>query len=336
MSTAYQFYISTLLVFWGVNTIAAWALNLQFGVTGIVNFAFIVFQSVGAYTAAVLTLGPASTIGYEHYIGGMTLPFPLPMLAGAAAGGIVAVPIGLIGLRRLRSDYQAMIMLVVSLMATDLASSQTSLVNGSEGLFNIPQPLYDVLNLDPLTYQWFYVGMMAVTCLVVYAVIRRVTNSPLGRLLRAVRDNPETATAIGKNVTASRMLVFVLGGSIAGLSGAFLASYISAWAPGSWLYPETFVYLAAIIVGGRGNNLGVMLGALIVPGFGEVTRFFPQMVNAQTAAAIEWIGIGTFMVVFLWFWPRGIIPERRRRFPPSTGAADVSLAQAAGSIGGTR
>src|SRR4029077_14165105 len=110
------------------------------------------------------------------------------------------------------------------------------------------------------------------------------------------------------------MIVFVLGGGIAGLSGALLAGYISAWAPGSWLYPETFVYLAAVIVGGRGNNLGVMLGALLVPGFGEITRFFPQLVDPQTAAAVEWIGIGTFMVVFLWFWPRGIVPERRRRF----------------------
>ena len=315
MSTAYQFYISTLIVFWGVNTMAAWGLNLQFGVAGIVNFAFIVFQSVGAYTAAVLTLGPASTVGYEHYVGGMNLPFPLPILCGALAGALVAVPVGLLGLRRLRSDYQAMILLIVSLIATDVASSQRTLVNGAAGLYNIPQPLADSLNLPPLEYQWFYVGLVALGCVLVFAVIHRVTSSPLGRLLRAVRDNPDTATAIGKNVTANRMIVFVLGGAIAGLSGALLAGYISAWAPGSWLYPETFVYLAAVIVGGRGNNLGVMLGALVVPGFGEITRFFPQLFDPQTSAAIEWIGIGTFIVVFLWFWPRGIVPERRRRFP---------------------
>ncbi|MFI5312697.1 MAG: branched-chain amino acid ABC transporter permease [Candidatus Dormibacteria bacterium] len=312
--SSWQYYASTLLVFWGVNTIAVWALNLQFGVAGIVNFAFIVFQSVGAYTAAVLTLGPASSAGYEHYVGGMNLPFPLPIIAGAVAGAVVAIPVGLLGLRRLRSDYQAMIMLIVSLIATDLASSQPNLVNGAAGLFSIPQPLSDQLNLSQLDYQWFYVVLVAVIALGVYLFVRRVTNSPHGRMLRAIRDNPETATAIGKNVTASRMTVFVVGGAIAGLSGALLAGYISAWAPGSWLYPETFVYLAAVIVGGRANNFGVMLGALVVPGFGEVTRFFPQLVDPQTAAAMEWIGIGAFMVLFLWFWPRGIIPERRRRF----------------------
>jgi branched-chain amino acid transport system permease protein len=230
----------------------------------------------------------------------------------------VSIPVGLLGLRRLRSDYQAMIMLIVSLIATDLASSQANLVNGAAGLFNIPQPLSDQLNLSQLDYQWFYVVLVGIVAAGVYLLVRWITSSPHGRVLRAIRDNPETATAIGKNVTANRMVVFVLGGAIAGLSGALLASYISAWAPGSWLYPETFVYLAAVIVGGRGNNLGVLIGALVVPGFGEVTRFFPQLVDPQTAAAMEWIGIGVFMVVFLWFWPRGIVPERRHRFAKPT------------------
>ena len=58
MSVAWQFYISTVLVYLGVDVIACWGLNLQFGVAGLINFAFIIFQAAGAYTAAVLTLGP--------------------------------------------------------------------------------------------------------------------------------------------------------------------------------------------------------------------------------------------------------------------------------------
>jgi ABC-type branched-subunit amino acid transport system permease subunit len=312
--SGWQYYASTILVFWGINTIAVWGLNLQFGVVGIVNFAFIAFQAVGAYTAGVLTLGPPPSGGYEQYVGGSTLPFPLPIIAGAAAGGLVAVPVGLLTLRRLRSDYLAMIMLIVSLIATELASSETQLVNGAAGLYSIPQPLSTQLNLSPVGYQWFYLALVAAIALIVYLFVRWVMYSPYGRMLRAIRDNPDTATSIGKNVGFSRITIFVVGGAIAGLSGALFAGYISAWAPNSWLYPETFVYLAAVIIGGRGNNLGVMLGALLVPLFGEITRFFPQLVDPQTAAALEWIGIGAFMVLFLWFWPRGIIPERRRRF----------------------
>jgi branched-chain amino acid transport system permease protein len=114
------------------------------------------------------------------------------------------------------------------------------------------------------------------------------------------------------------MIAFVLGGVIAGISGAILVEFISAWSPGSWLYPETFVYFTAVIVGGLGNNLGVMVGALLVPvAFLEATRFIPQFGPPGFVDALQWIVVGVLALVFLWFWPRGVIPERRRRFPPA-------------------
>ena len=71
-----------------------------------------------------------------------------------------------------------------------------------------------------------------------------------------------------------------------------------------------------MIVGGRGNNLGVMVGALLVPvAFLEATRFLPQFGPPGLTDALQWIVVGTLALVFLWFWPRGVIPERRRRFP---------------------
>jgi branched-chain amino acid transport system permease protein len=63
MSQAWQFYFITLIVYTGVDVIALWALNLQYGLGGILNFAFVIFQAIGAYTASVLTLGPASASG---------------------------------------------------------------------------------------------------------------------------------------------------------------------------------------------------------------------------------------------------------------------------------
>jgi branched-chain amino acid transport system permease protein len=319
MSTAWQFYISTVLVYLGVDVIAVWGLNLQFGVAGLVNFAYIVFQAAGAYTAAVLTLGPAmpaSQGGFQAYIGGAHLPFPLPILAAGAVGGLLSLVVGLIAVRRLRADYEAMVMLVVSLIATSVATNQVGLVNGPNGLALVPKPLGSLFNLSPLNYQWLYVGITAICCLCVYWVVHAVTSSPLGRTLRAVRDNEGAAAALGKNVTGLRMLAFVLGGVLAGISGAILVQFISAWSPGGWLYPETFVYFTAVIVGGAGNNLGVMVGALLVPvAFLEATRFIPQFGPAGLIDALQWIVVGALALVFLWFWPRGVIPERRRKFP---------------------
>jgi branched-chain amino acid transport system permease protein len=149
----------------------------------------------------------------------------------------------------------------------------------------------------------------------VYFFVHRVTSSPLGRALRAVRDNDAAAAALGKDVARLRLFIFVFGNVIAGISGAVLVQFIGAWSPGSWLYVETLVLLTAIIVGGTGNNAGVMLGALLVPvAFNEATRYLPQIGRPGLIDALQWIVIGLLAMVFLWFWPRGIIPERRRRF----------------------
>jgi branched-chain amino acid transport system permease protein len=306
---------------------AIWGLNLQFGVAGISNFAYIIFQAAGAYTAAVLTLGPERATSFQQYIGGANLPFPLPILAAGAVGGLLSVFVGLISMRRLRTDYQAMVMLVVSLTATYIASNATGLVNGPAGLSLIPKPLEGTLNLSLLRYQWFYVGLTAICCVVVYFFVRRVTGSPLGRAMRAVRDNDDAAAALGKNIFGLRMTAFVLGGVVAGVSGGVFVEFLGAWSPGAWLYPETFVFFTAILVGGMGNDLGVAVGALLVPiGFLESTRFLPNIGYPGFADALEWIAVGVLALVFLWFWPRGVVPERRRRFQkPQAPPPDADL-----------
>jgi branched-chain amino acid transport system permease protein len=316
VSVAWQFYFSTLAIYLAVDIMAVWGLNLQFGVAGISSFAFIIFQAAGAYTASVLSLGPDQAGGFQHYVGGANLPFPVPLLAAGLAGGVLAFVVGLIGLRRLRSDYQAMVMLVVSLTATYIVDNETHLFNGPAGLSLVPKPLFNSLGLSLISYQWFYVGLSAAICVIIYIVVRRFTESPLGRAMRAVRDNEHAAAALGKNVLALRMTAFVAGGVIAGISGAVFVEFIGAWSPGSWLYPETFVFFTAILVGGRGNNIGAAVGALLVPiGFLEATRYLPNIGYPGFVDALEWIAVGVLALVFLWFWPRGVIPERKRRFP---------------------
>lgn len=326
MSDAMQFYISTLVIYFFIDVMGVLGLNLQFGVAGIINFAYIVFVAVGAYTAAVLTLGPDYAGNFQHYVFGATVPFPLELVAAGVVSGLLSLVVGVISLRRLRSDYQAMVMLVLSLIATLVASNATNLVNGPAGLATIPQPLFDQLGLSPLDYQWAYAAWAGVLALITLLFVRGITNSPLGRTLRAMRDNDRAAAALGKNITMLRLAIFVVGGVIAGVSGGVFVEFIQAWSPGSWLYPETFVFLAAIIVGGSANNYGAVLGALLVPvGFLEATRFLPQdftllgrhiVLFSGLIEAMQWVAVGVLILVFLWFRPQGILPERPGRFKP--------------------
>jgi branched-chain amino acid transport system permease protein len=315
------YYATTILVYAGIDVIACIALNLQFGLSGIVNFGFIIFQAAGAYTAAVLSLPPRSANGgFQEYVLGLQLPFPVPWLGGLVVGGLLAVPVGLVVLRRLRPDYQAIAMLVISVIANLLVTNGRPFLNGAAGLSLVPAPLADRLDTGVEAYQWTFVGVTALCCVVVLLVANRITNSPYGRSLRAMRENEQAATALGKNLVALKLTMFVVGGALAGLSGAILVSFIGLWAPAGWLYPETIIIFAAVIVGGRGNNWGAILGALLVPaGFEEVTRFIPTFGQPGLVPAIQWVAIGLLIIGFLWFRPKGVLPEPRRTFPQAGG-----------------
>jgi branched-chain amino acid transport system permease protein len=247
------------------------------------------------------------------------------LVAAAVAGGALSYVVGLVALRRLRTDYQAMVMLVISLIATTVVTNATGLFNGSNGLALIPRPLESTLGLSPVGYQWVYVAMTFVCTVIVWVIVRRITGSPLGRTLRAVRDNDAAAASLGKNVTQMRLIAFVTGGAIAGLSGAVLAQYISAWSPGSWLFPESFVYFSAVIVGGSGNNMGAVVGAALVPvTFLEATRYIPQFGYPGLVDALQWVVVGLLTLAVMWFRPRGVFPERTRHFAREPGSEPTS------------
>ncbi|MEO6797738.1 MAG: branched-chain amino acid ABC transporter permease [Candidatus Dormibacter sp.] len=316
-----RYYVTTLLIYAGVDIIACLALNLQFGLSGIVNFSFIIFQAAGAYAAAVLSMPPSSQIGGEQiYVLGLQLPFPLPWIGAALVGGVLALPVGLVLLRRLRSDYQAIAMLVLSVIATTIITNVRPFLNGAAGLSLIPAPLSERLNPYTTEYAYLYVGITLICLLLVLFLCNRIVNSPYGRTLRAMREHELAATALGKNPVALKMTIFVAGGVIAGLSGGILVGFIGTWAPSVWLYPETLILFAAVIVGGRGNNLGAIVGALLVPvGFEEATRFIPSRFGTFElpvgfVPALEWVVIGLLIIGFLWFRPRGVLPEPRHTF----------------------
>jgi branched-chain amino acid transport system permease protein len=309
--TAWSYYIATLTVYFGVNVLSALSLNLQFGLAGVVNFGYIVFQAVGAYIAAVVVLGPSSA--FQQYVFGARLPFGVALLLATVAGALLSLVIGLFSLRNIRRDYQAAILLIISLIATQVVQGYVPLFNGSNGLTGVPRPLSS-LPLSLQQYQWAYAGWVLVLCAIAYAVVTWLSRSPWGRALRALRDQEDAAAAIGLNVTALRLQVFVIGGALAGLSGGLLVEYISAWSPDAWGYAETFVIFTALFVGGVGNYRGAVLGVLLVPIiFLELPRFLPQVGYPGLMDSVEWIAIGAIWMVCLYVRPQGIFPERRNR-----------------------
>jgi len=161
-----------------------------------------------------------------------------------------------------------------------------------------------------VSYGWFYVALTGAIALAVLLFVHQLTRSPWGRRLRAMRENPAALEALGGNVRAESLKVYVIGGALAGLSGGILAEFIGAWSPSSWGTPETFLYFTAIIVGGVGSTFGSLFGAALVLGvFQEAVRFLPTIGYATVSEAVQFAALGVLILVFLWFRPLGLFPN---------------------------
>jgi branched-chain amino acid transport system permease protein len=313
-----MYYLIILLVYAAVDAIACLGLSQQFGVAGVTNFGFIIFQAAGAYVAAVLALPNDKANGsFQVYIGGLHLPFPIPWIGAAVAGGLLALPFTFLVGRRLRGDFAAVGLLVTAVLLNLLVMNYRPLFNGDAGMALVPTPLQNGMFVTASTgYQYgFAIGGLVIAA-AVFWFLRRITESPYGRSLRAMRDNDKVADSLGKNLVALRTGALVTGGAIAGLSGAILVSIIGVWSPAEWSYAETIVLFTAVIIGGAGNHLGAVLGAVLVPvGFEEITRFISNnnpSLPPNLLPSLQWVAIGLLIAVFLWVRPQGVLPERRR------------------------
>ncbi len=310
------YYAVTLIFFFFLYCILNWGLNLQFGRTGILNFAYIAFVAVGAYFTGVLSLGSPIAGSGESYILGSTLPFPIPLIVGGLASSAFGLLIGLIAFRRLRSDYLAIVMISVSIVLYDVVTNFVPLFDGADGLNGVPEPFSGALNLNANSFLYVFAAFTGLVALAGWWVMSRLTRSPLDRTFRAIRDDPDVARGLGKNVFGYQMLAMAVGSFFAGIGGGLLMEFVGAFNTSAWTSGETFVIFAALIIGGLGNNAGMIAGSLAVPViFVQLPKFLPQIGgNPALIPEIDNMIIGILLILTLWFRPQGLVPERRMTF----------------------
>lgn len=298
------------LVFTGIfaiiYAILALGLNLQWGFTGLFNIGVAGFYAVGAYTSALLTTPPS-----PDHLGGFALPMPVGMLGAVVTSGLLAVLIGWPTLR-LRKDYLAIATIGIAETLRLALKNEAWLTNGVQGLRDIPRPLQDVFGT---TYDRFYLGLLCCSLVGIYIASERLRRSPWGRALRAIREDEDVAASLGKNVMRYKMQALVLGAMIMGLGGSFYAHYVRYISPDTFdPLMGTFIIWVMVIAGGSGNNLGAILGAVIiwyVWSFSEdaVMRLLPPQFNTR-ASDLRVILIGLVLQGLLLKRPQGILPEK--------------------------
>ena len=297
------------LIFASFYSLSALGLNLQWGAAGLFNVGIVGFFAIGAYTSAIIS-GP-------HYpdtiIGGFGLWFPLGFVSAVLVTGLAALVVGYITLR-LREDFLAISTFGIAISIQLTSLNWDSLTRGPNGMYGLPRPLSGYFE-SPVSDNALYLVLCLAITGVVYWMFERMARSPWGRALRAIREDETAAAALGKNVFALRLQAFVLGSSVFGLAGALYAHFLGFISPIDFLPIFTFQVFVMLIVGGSGNNLGALLGGLLVWGLWSasdalIAGVLPSSLQAPAAAARVVI-IGLALVLMLLFRPSGILPERR-------------------------
>ena len=291
-------FIIYLLTMIGIYSLLAMSLNFQVGFTGLINFGQVAFFCIGAYTSALLVVNAG-------------VPVVVAFLAAMALSGIFGYIMS-IPTKSLKSDYWAIATLASGEIVRLVALNEAWLTAGPFGVMGIPQILKDLIPKD--AYPVFYLLFVIACIIIVYCFLGMLINSPFGRNLKAIRDEEELCLSLGKDTQKLKLQAMIVAGTVGGLAGSLFAFYIQFISPENFKPIETFLMWAMIIVGGRGNFKGAIIGAVVIQLFNVSTRFLGNYVplGSDSMAALRMMIIGILIVLFLLYRPEGLIKEKKK------------------------
>ncbi len=301
-------YWTAILTEASIFAILALGIDMIWGWAGDFDLSAYAYFALGVYMTMVLTIGKAKSP--VEYVLGWHLPYLLAVAVAVVVVIAFASIIGAIALRSLREVYFSITTFGAVWAIYYFVENYTPLFNGYNGVYGLFDPMG--YGMSYAAYHYVFLAFCAVTLFGVYLLVQRLSRSPFGRMVRAVRDDEKAASVYGRNVFGTKYRTYLFGAALAGLAGGLFAAYIGAFSPLDWKPTEIFVLYAAILVGGRGNPKGVVLGSFIVyVGFVEMTRYIPSpAARPELGPALRQILIGVLIIVMLRFRPSGIIPER--------------------------
>ena len=269
-----------------ISFILAISLDLQVGNCGLVNFGQVVFLVVGAYATAIAIADGA----------GVVTAALIAVLCGALFGILMSLSV-----RNMSGTYWGILSLSMAEIVRIVALNEQWLTGGANGV----SILISVPGLP-----WIIAG----SAIAVSALVRLIMASPFGRTIRLIREGDRLPLSLGKNVLLFKMETMMIAGAIGGLAGAYYALMQRYMSPDDAKPIETFVIWAMVVVGGRGNVWGIVLGTIVIQAFYTGTRFLTGLfgIEADTMAALRLVVIGLLIMVVTMFRPQGLLPERRR------------------------
>lgn len=283
-------YFLHILVLIGIYTILAVSLDLLAGHTGLLSIAHAAFYGLGAYTSALLAVHTGA-------------PFLVGIVVGMAVAALVSLVVSLPSLR-LHDDYFVIATFGFQMILFSVFNNWMDVTRGPLGIPGIPQPSF---------FGWIlqsHIGFVVLAALLAafsYVVVGRISTSPFGRVLRAIREDEVFAQALGKNTLRFKVTAFAVSAALAASAGSLYAHYITYIDPTSFTVMESILVISMVIIGGAGSPWGPLIGAVVLVTLPEALRFVG--LPSSVAANLRQIFYGTLLVVMMMVRPRGLVGQ---------------------------
>jgi branched-chain amino acid transport system permease protein len=279
-----------------------WGLNIVVGLAGLLDLGYVAFYAVGAYAYALL----AQNFGLSFWI-----CLPLAGILAAFWGVMLGFPV-----LRLRGDYLAIVTLAFGEIIRIVIINWQSFTNGPNGISGIPRPsffglpfndgengfaAFFGLEFNPVHRIIFLFYLILALALLTNFVTLRLRQLPIGRAWEALREDEIACRSLGINTTNTKLTAFAMGAMFGGFAGSFFATRQGFISPESFVFMESALVLAIVVLGGMGSQLGVAVAALVMIGGFEFFRQFEQF---------RMLVFGTAMVAIMVWRPRGLIATR--------------------------
>jgi len=286
-----------------IYIVLALSLNLVNGFTGLFSLGSAGFMAVGAYTSALLTLGPAQKemnfflMPIISPLANIQIPFVPALLIAGLMAAFVGFLVGAPALR-LRDDYLAIATLGFAEIIRVVLTNLQPITNGPLGLKGLPR--------FSTTYTVWSIAIISVIFMIA------LINSAFGRSCRAIRDNEIAAQAMGINVARVKITSFVIASFMAGVGGALLGHMISAIDPRMFTFVLTYNVLLIVVLGGTGSITGSVIAAMVVTISMEWLRFLDGPLNlifirTQGTPGVRMVVFSVLLLICVIFRQQGLM-----------------------------
>jgi branched-chain amino acid transport system permease protein len=280
-----------------------WGLNIVVGLAGLLDLGYVAFYAVGAYSYALL----AQNFGWSFWI-----CLPLAGILAAFWGVILGFPV-----LRLRGDYLAIVTLAFGEIIRLVLLNWQSFTGGPNGIPSIPRPsffgwlpftddddgfaAFFGIEYNAIHRIVFLFYLILALALITNWVTLRMRRLPIGRAWEAMREDEIACRSLGINTTNTKLTAFAMGAMFGGFAGAFFATRQGFISPESFVFGESALILAIVVLGGMGSQMGVVVAAIVMLGGFELFREFEQY---------RMLVFGFAMVLIMIWRPRGLVATR--------------------------